>query len=385
MKIAIDCSKAVNEKAGVARYTWEIADNLPNLYPQDHFFYFFNFMRGQNQKIPLIKKLTAEAKNITTRIYKIPGGFKERLLASSYSILNYWLKDFDIYHATEFLSFDHGLKIPQVLTVYDLTMIKFPSHRAKDSSRHGEMLKKACLKAEAILAISQTTKDDLIKYFKIDPAKIFVTYLGYNQIFKKIDNTRKVNQVLKKYQINFPYILFVGTIEPRKNIVNLLKAFDKFKDQDKNNFHLVLIGKKGWNTLEIEETFKKTKYHDRIHFMDFIDDQELVYLYQGASLFCYPSLYEGFGLPVLEAMACGTPVITSNISSLPEVGGDAAKYIDPNNVEDISKKITQILTNQNVLKAMSKKSLGQAKQFSWEKCARETYQVYKKVFKDKNV
>lgn len=384
MKIAIDCSKAVNEKAGVARYTWEIADNLPKLYPQDRFFYFFNFMRGQNEKIPLIKKLTANAKNIRTKIYKIPGRFKERLLASSYSILNYWLKDFDIYHATEFLSFDHGLKIPQVLTVYDLTMIRFPSHRVKDSTRHGEMLKKACLKAEAILSISQATKDDLIKYFNIDPKKIFVTYLGYNPVFKKIDNIQEIKKILKKYYINYPYILFVGTIEPRKNIANLLKAFDKFKNQDKNNFHLVLIGKKGWNTSEIDETFAKTKYKDKIHFMDFIDDQELVYLYNAASLLCYPSLFEGFGLPVLEAMACGTPVITSNISSLPEVGGDAARYIDPDNIEDISNKITQILTDQIVLKAMSKKSLKQAKKFSWEKCARETYQVYEKVLKDKN-
>lgn len=381
MKITIDCSKAINEKAGIARYTWEITQGLVSLYPKDHFFLFFNFMRDKEEKNKLISKFIGGAKNVSYKTYLLPGGIKEKLFASRFSILNHWIKGNDLHHATEFLSFDRGLKMPQVLTVHDLTMIKFPDHRGqKECFRHGKMLESACQRADAIISMSEATKNDIIKYFSLEPNKITTIYQSYDQKFKLIIDKKKINQILKKYQITLPYILFVGTIEPRKNISTLLKAFDDFsKTNFGSKYQLILIGRKGWNTGEIENTYQKTAHRQKIKFLDFVQDEDLVYLYNGASLFCYPSLYEGFGLPPLEAMACGVSVITSNISSLPEVVGDAGQLIDPNNYQEISQAMNRVLSNEKVRQSMIAKGLKRAEQFSWQKSARQTHQVYEQT------
>ncbi len=252
MKITIDASKAVNESAGIARYTQEIIKNLSSLYPKDNFFLYFNFLRGKNEKKQRIKSLISDKKNIQYRIYPLLGALKERLFNFSFPVTKSWIKNCDIVHATEFLSFDNGLKIPQVLTVHDLTMIKFPSHRGQEAIRHGRILKKACINANKIISVSEATKKDLIKLFNIDPNKISVIHLGANNNFHPIKDRKSSEKALLKYKINFPFILFLGTIEPRKNIKNLLLAFEKFnKNPQYKNIRLVIIGRKGWNTEEI--------------------------------------------------------------------------------------------------------------------------------------
>jgi len=385
MRIAIDGSKAINESAGIGRYTHEIIKNLINFYPQDDFFVYFNFLRGKEGKLKKINNLIDGKKNVVSKIYSLPGWLKERFFASPWSISNFWVKGSDIFHATEFLSFDNGLRIPQVLTVHDLTMIKFPQQRGKSVSyRHGEMLKRACQNTTKIISVSDSTKNDIIKYFGIKSEKIKTIYSGIDPIYHKIIDRKAVEKFLnQKYHIRFPFILFVSTIEPRKNISNLLKAFDKFAGtKEGTNYNLILVGKKGWNTEETEATYQRIKNKNKVRFMDFVPTEDLVYFYNGADLFCYPSLYEGFGLPVLEAMACGVPVLTSNISSLPEVGGKAAEYADPNSFDDIYKKMNEIIANTKKQQEMSKLGIEQAKKFSWEECAKETHQVYEEVLKN---
>lgn len=384
MKIAIDCSKAVNEKAGIARYTWEIASHLPRIFTVDEFFYFFNFVRGDEEKKKLIKSLISGRKNINYKIFRLPGSFKEKLFPSPFSILNSWIKNSDIYHATEFLSFDRGLKIPQVLTVHDLSMIRFPAHRKKESAKHGKMLALACEKADAIISVSQSTKLDIEKFFNIPAAKIDVVYSGYNTIFRKIVGQQNSEKILKKYHIESPFLLFVGTIEPRKNISNLILAFNKFaQSAEGKKYTLVLAGKHGWNTEEIEKTFNDSRVKEKISFLGYVPDEDLLYLYNNTALFCYPSIFEGFGFPPLEAMACGAPVLSSNVSSLPEVVGSAGKLVDPTDYVSIYNGIRQILSDKVLADKMRQESLLQAKKFSWDKCARDTYRVYKKVLDEK--
>lgn len=385
MKIAIDCSKAVNESAGVANYTRELTQNLIELYPKDDFFLFFNFLRGKERKQAKIRQLVGGRNNVKHKVYPLPGGIKEMLFSSSFSILNYWTRGNDLYHATEFLNFDNKLNIPQILTVHDLTMIKFPQHRGSGiSGRHGRMLRRACENASTIISISNTTRNDIISYFKTPPAKIKVIYNGVGEVFRPLKDKKRTRAILKeKYRIDFPYILFVGTIEPRKNIANLLKAFAKLSsDQEFRNYHLILIGKKGWNTAEIETTYHSLSVRPKIHFLNYISESDLPLFYNCASLFCYPSLYEGFGLPPLEAMACGTPVLTSDISSLPEITGKAARLVSPVDYEAVFQGMKKVLSDKNLLLEMKQLGLMQARKFSWRKCAQETHGVYEEILKN---
>jgi len=381
MKITMDCSKSVNENAGIARYTTEIAINLASLYSDCEFNYFFNFVRNKKRKNKLIEDYFENYKNVNIKKYPLPGNIKEFLFSSKFSLVNFWSKGSDIYHATEFLSFDIGLKIPQVLTVHDLSMIRFPEHRGKEISyKHGQMLKNACEKADHIISVSEATKKDIINTFKINKDKITVTHLAQDKKFVPITDKPLIQKTISKYKINFPYILFVGTIEPRKNIKNLMIAFDKFVHKNnRQDINLVIIGKKGWNTEDIKKTYLSLASRTKIDFLYYVTDEELRYFYSGAELFCYPSIFEGFGLPPLEAMASGAPVIVSISSSLPEVVGDAGILIDPNDVDAISEAMEKVIQNPEIQSDMSKKSVQRASEFSWKKCAQETHQVYEKV------
>jgi len=383
MKIAIDCSKAVNEKAGIARYTWEVASNMPEYFPRDEFLYFFNFIRRGKDKQQQIEKLIQCHNNIASKVIPIPGLLKESLFPKPFSIMNSWLKKYDIYHATEFLSYDKGLKIPQVLTVHDLALVRFPEHRGeKESKRHIKILKEACLHANSIVSVSESTKNDIIKYFDIPSDKINVVYSGYNKIFRKTDDKNNDDKIIKKYEIDSSFILFVGTIEPRKNIINLMKAFEKFGEKYPDlQYQLIIIGKKGWNTDLTEESYSHNRLRSRIKFLDYVEDKDLLCFYNNCELFCYPSIFEGFGFPPLEAMACGAPVVTSRVSSLPEICGKAAYYIDPSNPESIYESFVRIIFNKELREDMKKKSLLQARKFSWEKCVKETHGVYERCLK----
>jgi len=381
MRIAIDASKAINETAGVARYTRELTKNLINLYEEDYFLVLFNYFKNRDAKNKLVDNLLHGANNAKHKIYHIPGDFKEKLLSLPISVLNPIIKNYDIYHAPEFLSFDFGLKIPQVLTVHDLTFAKFPYHLGKVlSDKYNNLQREACKRASAIVCVSKATKNDIIKYYKINPNKITVTYLGTDKIFQPVKDKQDLEKILvKKYDVVFPYILFVGTIEPRKNLVNLIKAYDEYALKNEKKSHLVIVGKKGWNSKEFDRALTNLKNKNYIHIFENISDNDLVYFYSGAQSFCYPSLYEGFGIPVLEAMSYGLPIITSNTSSLPEVGGNAAYYVNPENINKLSQAIEKISNNEILRREMSKKSLAQSKKFSFEKCAKETYDVYKKI------
>src|SRR3989344_2505697 len=268
--------------------------------------------------------------------------------------------------------------VPTVVSIMDLSYIHFPEmFKRPDLYQLRNWTAYSVRNAKKVLTISQASKDDIIKEYGVPEDKVIVTYPGVKLKTQnsKFKDTMQNSKLTDKYGVKGGYILFVGTIQPRKNIARLIEAFSKIK----NEIQLVIVGKKGWLYEEILETPKKLEIADRVKFLDFVTDEDLPIFYKNAMCFVLPSLYEGFGLPVLEAMQYGCPVITSNVSSLPEAGGDAALYVDPLNVDDIASKIKMIIEKPQLRKELIKKGYEQVKKFSWEKTAKETLSVLEKV------
>ena len=251
-----------------------------------------------------------------------------------------------------------------VVIVNDLVAKLFPAgHDRKATLVENLTLRPALRNSRAVIAISESTKRDLEKYYPFARGKITVAPLAASGPAKMATEAEK-RAVLEKYRLPKKFLFFVGTLEPRKNIVRIVKAYDQVKDKLCADF--VLAGKKGWQWEEIFDTIKRLGLDKRVHYLRYISNLDLPLLYQSASLLVFPSLYEGFGLPVLEAMAAGCPVVTSRVSSLPEVAGQAAVLVDPNRTEDIVRGISEAWQSRKELAEAGKIQAGK---FSWEKTA----------------
>lgn len=271
-----------------------------------------------------------------------------------------------------------GLKT--VITVHDLGAEYLPkTHQLKQRLYLNLMTHHQLKSATHIIAVSKATKEDLIKRVKIAPEKISVIYEGFDQkIFRPIKNDI-VRDTLKDLDlVPGEYFLFVGTIQPRKNLARLIKAYAQALANNNQLPLLALAGGKGWLSDEIYALPKKLGIENRVKFLGYVPDEKLPALYTGAKALLFPSLFEGFGLPIIEAMACGCPVLTSNTSSMPEVAGDAAILVDPYSIDAITKGIEKI-TRLSEQKDLVKKGLQQAGKFSWEKAANQTLSVFNQI------
>lgn len=269
-----------------------------------------------------------------------------------------------------------GLKT--LITVHDLGAQYLPqTHQLKQRLYLNFMTYYQLKSATGIIAVSQATKKDLIKKVGIDPKKITVIYEGYD---KELYQPLPLQQsILQKYQLKpNSFFLFVGTIQPRKNLTRLIQAFANYLKISSTQDKLVLIGSKGWLSDEIYTLPKQLNIETRVLFLGYIKDKELPYFYSGAKALLFPSLFEGFGIPILEAMACGCPVLTSNISSMPEVAGNGAILVDPYSINAIANGIKDITKPQTRAKLI-KMGFQQIKKFSWEKSAKETLTLFRSV------
>jgi Glycosyltransferase len=277
--------------------------------------------------------------------------------------------------------FARDLPCKKVLTINDLSSLRFPS-----ISRVGmlswKLLGPSTVKnADKIIVISEFTKKDVMTYLKVPEEKIRVIYDGNNEFFNPV-NIVENSETYLKYNIEFPYILFTGVLQPRKNVPTLIKAYKILKNRGVKH-KLVLVGKKGWQYEEIFNTIDKLDLREDVIFTGYVPEEYLPAIYSGADVFAFPSLFEGFGLPPLEAMACGTPVITSNTSSLPEIVDEAGIMVNPYDVENLAEAMFMVITNEKLRKDMTSKGLQRAKLFTWKKCAEDTLEVYKEVMKIK--
>lgn len=226
--------------------------------------------------------------------------------------------------------------------------------------------------AKEIIAVSESTKQDLVDIYGIEPEKIKVIYSGVGEQYKKLDiKSDKLKVISDRYGLPKRFILYLGTIEPRKNIIGIIKAFESLK-RNYSSLKLVIAGAPGWLYQNIYRAAVESKFTKDIIFTGFVEDEDKPCLYNLADIFVYPSLFEGFGFPPLEAMACGTPTIVSNNSSLPEVVGDAALMVDPYNIDEIATAIEMILSGEKLCDELRLRGAERAKMFSWERCAEET-------------
>ena len=273
--------------------------------------------------------------------------------------------------------------VPTVISIMDLAFFHFPDYfTKKDLAQLKSWTGYSVKKARAIITISTSSKDDIIKLYGTSIDRVHVVYLGIKNTVTLKPHIYSMQELQTKYGISKDFVLFVGTLQPRKNISRLIEAFSlllKDKSYQGSPIQLVIVGKKGWQYEEILESPKKFGIEDKVKFLDFVPDDELVMLYKNALCFLFPSLYEGFGLPILEAMKLGCPVITSNVSSMPEAGGDAAIYVDPENVEDIAKKLEKVLSDSKLRSEMVEKGKKQVQKFNWDKTAKETLAILEQV------
>ena len=294
----------------------------------------------------------------------------------------------DIFHATFFPIPEQIRKAKNTkvfLTVYDLIPILYP-HFFKENCKTQKINNSigGLNTDDWVLCISEATKNDLCNHLNyIEPEKVFVTHLAADpKIFYPCSNKEKINSIKKKYRVpDVPYVLGLSTLEPRKNIDHVIRCFAQLvQEQHIKDLALVLVGNLGWDYSKIlEEASRQPLLKNKIIFTGRVADEDLAALYSGAIVFVYPSFYEGFGLPPLEAIQCGIPVITSNTSSLPEVVGDAGIMLDPKDKDGLCHSILEIHRKPSLREFMSLKSLEQAKKFSWEQCTQNTISAYKKA------
>jgi len=267
----------------------------------------------------------------------------------------------------------------KVITVHDLTPLLFPNlFKWGDVMLHRLLLKKTINKADKIITDSYHSQKDLMEYLDVPKEKIKVIYLGKDESFRPL-SSKEINEVKEKYRLPEQFILSVGGLHPIKNISRLLKAFHLAR-KDGMQHKLVIVGGIVDKTNDIFQTIQDLGLEENVIFTGIIPHNDLIGLYNAANLFMYPCLYAGFGFPPLEAMSCGTPVITSCNSSLPEVTGDAAVLINPYDTKEIAQAIVDVLSEEEVMETLTKKGFERAKVFNWEKTAYETIKVYDEVY-----
>lgn len=366
MIIGVDGNEAnVQEKVGVSVYTLKLLE-------------YFQKKANKNLKFVIFlrnKPAGDLPKSTDSFTYQIVKG--KRLWSQFYLPLALYKNRFSKNKIDVFFSPAHYsprfCPIPLVVTVHDLSYFYYPDEfLKKDLYQLTRWTKKSVDEAKKIIAVSKTTKKDIVKFYHIPEEKIKLVYNGYEKQIGK--GTSEVKEI-KKWQLEKnKYVLYVGTIQPRKNILTLIRAFERYNRQFPE-FKLVIAGKKGWLYEDIFEEVKQRGLNKKVVFTGYLPGEEINWLYQNAFCFVLPSLYEGFGIPLLEAMSFNCPVISSFTSSLPEVGDEACLYFDPKNETDLFEKLISLKGNVNLRRELIEKGKKRVKLFSWNKCTDQTLEI----------
>lgn len=365
MKIGIDASRiALEERTGTENYTAKLIDKIKELDRSNKYVLYFN-------KTP--KYFEISQQNVSTRVIPMARFWTQFRLAVE-CLVNPPDILFVPAHTIPVIRWP---RLKTIVTVHDLgAEFLAQYHQFPQKLYLNWSTEFVARHATHLIAVSEATKKDLIKQMKVDPKRITVVPEAVEQSLFYKREANEIMQVKKELGITKPYLLFVGTIQPRKNLLKLIEAFSKLENKD---LELVLAGKPGWLFEEIYEAPKKFRVDDRVKFVGYVKDDQLPALYSGAEVFVFPSLYEGFGLPILEAMSCSTPVLTSNVSCMPEVAGGNAVVINPNKTSEITAGIERLLKDKSLRQKLSESGRNWAGNFTWERAAEETIKVFEKV------
>ncbi len=368
MRIGIDARLVHYQRAGIGQYTVRLTQALAKLDGDDEFV----TLQSRKDHAPLVASDRVRRHAMWTPPH-------HRLEQWALPLELQRLK-LDLLHCPDFIP-PFRRACPAVITVHDLAFLRFPGLLTPDSERYYGQIGRAVASADAIIAVSESTRRDLAALVGADEKKITVVHEAAGSAFRP-SPAAAVHAAKERYGIGGSYILFVGTIEPRKNIPFLLQAYARMRDgwpRTADLPRLVLAGKKGWLYENIFAVLEELDLGDNVVCTGGVAVDDLPALYTGALCFVMPSLYEGFGLPVLEAMSCGTPVVASNTSSLPEVAGDAALLVDPQDLVGLAAALHHVCQDDDLRRQMSARGMAQAARFSWERAAHETLAVYRQA------
>jgi len=383
MKIVIDAFRAMLRKTGVGCYVRHLILQLVELDPENNY-YLFDSLYGSQlySMVRMTADLSVVRRFFRTSLIPFPFVTLSRgllFLQNALSGRNARLEEADIFFGTDYRGiFDKNLK--NVITIHDLAHIHFPDSTEKASLSYlKNRLPEVAQKSDFLIAVSEATKKDIVEYLGVSESKLKMIHLGVDESFRPIKDSALKASVRLHYGLPERFILYLGTIEPRKNVGGLIRAYARLCEEKNPEHSLVIAGGTGWKSKGLTALVKNLGVERRVHFTGYVDEGDLPILYNLADLFAFPSLYEGFGLPVLEAMACGVPVVTSNVSSLPEVAGDAAVLVDPHSIDHIADGMRRLLSDNVMRESCTEKGLERAKLFTWEKCAKETIAVFEEV------
>lgn len=366
MKIAVNTRFLLKGKLeGIGRFTLEVLKKIAADHPEHDFYFFFDR--------PYDESFIFE-KNITPVVLFPP---------ARHPVLFYLWFEWSVsralkkYQIDVFLSTDNfcslSTRVPTVLVVHDVAYLHFPEQVSFTQRKYYRFFTPRFLrKASKIVAVSNYTKKDIVENFGTDFSKVSVACNGCDPIFQPISKEEKI-KIQKQFSGESPYFVYVGAIHPRKNVANMIRAFDAFKKKTGSDVKFVIIGRKGWMNEDVQSALRETEFENEILFTGYVEHSILPKIIAGAMAMVYVSLFEGFGIPILEAMHCDIPVITSTRSSMPEVGGDAVLYADPDSFEEISRQMIAIFENPDLRQNLILKGRKQRLNFSWEKAAEVVY------------
>lgn len=375
MRIGIDCRMYSSHFTGIGRYVFELVENLQKLDKENEYFIFFNQ--------PEFNNFQASNKNF----HKILVGARHYSFAEQTKFLTI-LNDhnLDLMHFTHFNA-PILYKKPSIVTIHDLTLHFYPGKKMTSFIRrmaYNLTIRAAVNRAKKVIAVSRCTAKDLQDILKTPLKKVKVIYEGVNDDFREVKDQAFVKHTLNRYRIHKPFLLYTGVWRDHKNLKGLLKAFSIIRQ--KHDVQLVITGRKdNIYSDEIFDTAKSLKLMDenqsaqeipQVIFPGLVSEDELIAIINAADVYVFPSFYEGFGLPPLEAMQCGTPVAASNCSCIPEVCGNNAVYFDPHSSEDMAKQITKLYTDRALHQRLKTSGKKHVEKYSWQRMARETHQLY---------
>ncbi len=371
MNIGIDYTAALKQSGGIGRYTRGLITTLAELDSQNNY-----TLLGTPDAPRDDLEFFQSYPNFSHKIYPL----SERWMTIGWHRFNlpipveWFAGEMDLFHSPNFI-LPPVRRAKTLLTVHDLSFIRHPQGAVESLRKWlNQVVPRSLARADHILADSYSTKDDLIEIYNISPDDITVVGAGVEERFQPITDSVQLKTVCKKYNLPEKFILGLGTLEPRKNFTGLIEAFSQ--SSVNKTHHLVIAGGKGWLYEDIFAAAENSPAADRIHFTGFIADDDLPALYNLADVFTYPSHYEGFGIPVIEAMACGTPVVCANNSCLPEVAGESALQITATDTNALSEGLVGLVIDKSLREVVVTKGFVQAKKFNWHSAAQQLLNVY---------
>lgn len=361
MKIAIDARDLANVTTGVGRYLLNLLNHFAELRPE------FQFQLYSDR--PLTTAF--ENSNVNARLLKGHKLLWKHLVMPLEQIR----AGIDVFFVP---SYSTPLWNPaqSVVTIHDLIYTRFPQWTDRvERWRFATIVRFSARFAAKIIAVSEATRKDILDLTGVSPHKVQVIYEGVDAIFRRLPE-ESINQVKNRLHLDRPFILYVGSMHYRRNVQRLLQAFSILKRDRKIPQQLLLCGLNLYRGSELETWVARERLEQDVRYIGYVSDEELVALYNMAEVFVYPSMYEGFGLPILEAMACGAPVVTCNVSALPEVAGNAALLIDPHDTQALVEALWRVLSEPNLKQELTGRGFEQSRKFSWKKAAQETLELF---------